>query len=156
MGQRDGDHYPDYSTPQHIYDALDRRFHFTFDAAASEDNTKCARYWTKEDNALLQPWGRESYFCNPPYNTGLLGWTDKYMEALRAGGSVVGIHPNTTEAAWFEYCFAYGTIWLARPRIQFNSAKSGNTLGTVIVILGHAEYPAQRMTIWNWQEDFVW
>ncbi|HHL3563313.1 TPA: DNA N-6-adenine-methyltransferase [Klebsiella pneumoniae] len=59
----------DWQTPRVIYEALDKRFHFTRDAAATKQNSHCARYWTKEDDALLMDWSREkSIFCNPPYS----------------------------------------------------------------------------------------
>ncbi|HBU6848519.1 DNA N-6-adenine-methyltransferase [Klebsiella quasivariicola] len=59
----------DWQTPRVIYEALDKRFHFTRDAAATKENTHCARYWTKEDDALLMDWSWEkAIFCNPPYS----------------------------------------------------------------------------------------
>ncbi|WP_319802813.1 DNA N-6-adenine-methyltransferase [Klebsiella pneumoniae] len=49
--------------------SLDKRFHFTRDAAATKQNSHCARYWTKEDDALLMDWSAEkSLFINPPYS----------------------------------------------------------------------------------------
>ncbi|HHL1305551.1 TPA: DNA N-6-adenine-methyltransferase [Klebsiella pneumoniae] len=59
----------DWQTPKAIFEALNKRFHFTRDAAATKQNTHCARYWTKEDDALLMDWSQEkSIFCNPPYS----------------------------------------------------------------------------------------
>lgn len=59
----------DWQTPKVIFDALDKRFKFTRDAAATKQNSHCARYWTKEDDALLMDWSQEkSIFCNPPYS----------------------------------------------------------------------------------------
>ncbi|ENQ6389086.1 DNA N-6-adenine-methyltransferase [Klebsiella michiganensis] len=59
----------DWQTPRVIYEALNKRFQFTRDAAATKQNSHCARYWTKEDDALLMDWTQEkSLFINPPYS----------------------------------------------------------------------------------------
>lgn len=60
---------PDWETPKAFFDDLDKEFHFTLDAAASDRNTKCERYYTEQDNALDKEWS-ESTYCNPPYGRG--------------------------------------------------------------------------------------
>ena len=46
----------DWSTPQAFYDRLNWRFGpFTLDPAATADNTKCAKFYTKEENGLHNP-----------------------------------------------------------------------------------------------------
>lgn len=46
-----------WETPQKLFDELDAEFHFTLDAAASDENHKCARYFTQSDDGLRQNWG---------------------------------------------------------------------------------------------------
>lgn len=46
-----------WETPQNLFDKLDAEFHFTLDAAASDENHKCARYFTQKDDGLRQNWG---------------------------------------------------------------------------------------------------
>ncbi|WP_221890784.1 DNA N-6-adenine-methyltransferase, partial [Klebsiella pneumoniae] len=59
----------DWQTPRAIFDALDKRFHFTRDAAASRENRHCKLYWDIRDDALLMDWSAEkSLFINPPYS----------------------------------------------------------------------------------------
>lgn len=67
----------DWATPQDLFDALDAEFHFTLDPCSSEQNHKCDRYFTKEDNGLLHDWGGESVFCNPPYGKEMYKWVEK-------------------------------------------------------------------------------
>lgn len=55
-----------WETPQSLFDELDREFHFTLDAAASDTNHKCDRYYTKEQNGLIQDWGGKRYFVILP------------------------------------------------------------------------------------------
>lgn len=46
-----------WETPQAFFNALDQRFHFTLDAAASDENHKCDRYFTEASDGLIQDWG---------------------------------------------------------------------------------------------------
>lgn len=45
-----------WETPQDFFDNLDKEFHFTLDACALPENAKCQKYYTPEDDGLLQPW----------------------------------------------------------------------------------------------------
>lgn len=68
----------DRETPQNFFDELNKEFHFTLDAAASPENTKCDSYFTKEQNGLTQSWAGQTVWVNPPYGrytTGL--WVKK-------------------------------------------------------------------------------
>lgn len=47
----------EWSTPQAIFDKLNDEFHFTLDAAATPENAKCERYYTKAEDGLKMPWG---------------------------------------------------------------------------------------------------
>jgi hypothetical protein len=46
----------DYCTPQAFFDALNREFHFTLDAAATAKSAKCPTYYTPETDGLKSPW----------------------------------------------------------------------------------------------------
>ena len=46
-----------WATPQDFFDELDREFHFTLDPCALPENAKCSRFFTPEDNGLVQKWG---------------------------------------------------------------------------------------------------
>lgn len=46
-----------WETPQDFFEKLDEEFHFTLDAAASDENHKCERYYTEQQNGLLKDWG---------------------------------------------------------------------------------------------------
>lgn len=59
----------DWETPQSFFDELNNEFHFTLDAAASDENHKCEKYYTKSDSAFLHDWDKSTY-CNPPYGRG--------------------------------------------------------------------------------------
>ena len=70
----------EWSTPQSFFDELDKEFHFTLDPCADHFNHKCENYFTKEQDGLLQDWGGETVFCNPPYGNKETGiWTKKVL-----------------------------------------------------------------------------
>lgn len=47
----------DWTTPQDFFDALNKEFHFTLDAASDDQNCKCANHFTRTDDGLKQSWG---------------------------------------------------------------------------------------------------
>lgn len=55
----------DWETPRILFNELNRQYHFTLDAAASHTNHKVDRYFTADDDGLVQDWGGETVFCNP-------------------------------------------------------------------------------------------
>ncbi|SQB14894.1 phage N-6-adenine-methyltransferase [Enterocloster clostridioformis] len=46
-----------WATPQTFFDELNREFDFNLDPCADETNHKCEKYFTEEENGLLQDWG---------------------------------------------------------------------------------------------------
>jgi len=49
-----------WETPQNVFDELDKEFKFTLDPCADENNHKCSRYYTEEQDGLQQDWGGSS------------------------------------------------------------------------------------------------
>lgn len=47
----------DWATPQALFDELDAVYHFTLDPCASDENHKCEKYFTREDDGLAHSWG---------------------------------------------------------------------------------------------------
>lgn len=47
----------EWATPQELFDELDREFHFNLDPCATEENHKCEKYFTKEDDGRKKSWG---------------------------------------------------------------------------------------------------
>lgn len=103
------DDVDDRGTDQAFFDALSERFGgFTLDVAASENNAKCARFYTVEDNGLDQRW-TGAVWCNPPYSD-LRSWIEKAwtewnLGAVMGGGpvAIVMLVPaNRTEQAWWQ------------------------------------------------------
>lgn len=93
-----------WETPQKFFNKLDNEFHFTLDAAASDTNHKCEKYFTEHDNGLAQDWGGETVFVNPPYGNKETGeWTKKcYEESLKPNTTVVLLIPARTDRKSFH------------------------------------------------------
>lgn len=70
-----------------LFDELDAEFHFTLDPCATPETAKCAKFYTEEDNGLVQDWTGETVFCNPPYSDQQqTKWVRKcYEHGLRGG-----------------------------------------------------------------------
>lgn len=50
----------EWDTPQDLYDTLNAEFNFTLDPCATDINHKCGKYYTINDDGLIQGWGGES------------------------------------------------------------------------------------------------
>jgi hypothetical protein len=58
----------EWATPHSIFDPLAVEFGpFALDPAATPENARAARFFTRTDNGLQQPWEGPA-FCNPPYS----------------------------------------------------------------------------------------
>ena len=125
----------EWGTPQELFDELNEEFHFTLDACASKSNAKCEKYYTKEQNSLIQDWSNEVVFMNPPYTTKNQNAFVKkaYDESLK-GATVVCLLPARTSTLRFHnYCLK-GEIRFIKGRITFEGAKSPAPFPSMIVI----------------------
>lgn len=94
----------DRATLPAIFDPLHTEFRFTIDVAASKENTKCPRFFTREQDGLKQSWAGESVWCNPPYS-GIREWLAKAIEETSTGTCerVVMLLPNNrAEQKWWQ------------------------------------------------------
>ena len=116
---RDPNKYDTWSTPQWLFDQLNEEFNFTTDVCASEDNTKCKKYFGKDKDGLTQDWNG-SCFCNPPYGSGVIDkWMEKALEASIEGATVVCLVPAATSTKWWHNYVMKGKIRFVKGRIKF-------------------------------------
>jgi len=91
----------EWYTPPDFYKKLNDEFEFTLDPCSTDDNTKCKKHFTMKENGLLQSWGKEIVFCNPPYSN-VSEWVEKsYSESVN-GATVVMLIPARTDTRWFH------------------------------------------------------
>lgn len=76
----------EWYTPQYLFDALNAEFRFTLDPCSTDENAKCEKHYTKEQDGLKQDWTGETVFCNPPYGRNMVPWLRKCYEHSIGGG----------------------------------------------------------------------
>lgn len=125
-----------WATPQKFFDELDLEFHFTLDPCATIDNAKCEKFFTKEDDGLLQNWGGENVFCNPPYGREIGKWVKKaYEESKKDETLVVMLLPARTDTKWFhEWIYGKAEIRFLKGRLKFGDAKNSAPFPSMVVI----------------------
>jgi len=126
----------EWSTPQDVFDKLDREFGFTLDAAASKDNAKCKRYFDKEADGLKQSWAGETVWCNPPYGRQIGAWMKKALaESRNPDTTVVMLVHARTDTNWFHsFVYHRAEIRFLRGRLRFGGAKNNAPFPSMIVI----------------------
>ena len=92
----------EWQTPPEIFAPLEQEFGFTLDPCATLETAKCAKFFEEAANGLIQDWGQERVFMNPPYGAEVYAWTRKAREAAAAGALVVGLLPASTDLAWWH------------------------------------------------------
>ena len=133
--------YDEWETPRDFFDTLDKEFHFTLDAASSDENALCEKHFTKEQDALKQSWQTSgSVWCNPPYGREIGKWMRKAFEESRGGQTVVMLVPARTDTKWFhEWVYGKAELRFVRGRLCFSKhGERGNRapFPSMVVIYG--------------------
>lgn len=125
----------EWETPQYLFDELDKEFSFTLDPCASKQNAKCKKYYTKEDNGLLQDWNGEIVFCNPPYGKDIYKWVEKCYNHHIDGGKSVLLLPVRTDTKYFhKFIYNIDNIRFLKGRLKFGGCKNSAPFPSMIVI----------------------
>lgn len=95
------DSVDDRTMPDGEFWALNRRFRFTLDAAASDRNARLPRYYTKETDGLAASWSGERVYCNPPFSD-IRPWLEKAWAETGAELVVMLLPANRTEQSWWQ------------------------------------------------------
>lgn len=111
-----------WSTPDHIFKPLDQVLHFDLDVAASPDNAKCPRYFTKRTSALERAWDGRSVWHQPPY--GQTPTTADWMayahgQVLQLRNRVTSLIPVKADTRWYHQL-----VW-GQNKVQTSANLSG-------------------------------
>lgn len=109
----------DWETPNDLFLFLNDIYEFTLDAAASDTNHKCEKYFTKSDNSLIKDWSGNRVWLNPPYGKSILKWIKKVYNESDKCDVIVCLLPSRTGTEWFQYCMKYAEIIFIRGRLKF-------------------------------------
>lgn len=117
-----------------MFDRLHAEFDFTLDPCTDGTNAKCARFFCDlATNGLLEDWGTERVFMNPPY-TEMLAWMRKAWESALAGALVVCLVPVRSDTAWWHDYAMRGEIRLLRGRLKFGEAPAAAPFPSAVVV----------------------
>jgi len=123
-----------WETPQDLFEALNREFHFTLDAAADNNNAKCPCYFNKGADGLKQEWSGVVWL-NPPYGKEIVDWIVKAIQETLNGVTTVMLLPARTSNDWFHrYIYARYEIRFLRGRLKFVGAENVAPFPSMIVV----------------------
>jgi len=92
----------EWETPKELFEALDREYHFTLDAASTHENALCSKHYTAQEDGLAQSWAGETVFCNPPYDRHVDRWVRKARAETENGATTVLLIPARTDTRMFH------------------------------------------------------
>lgn len=118
------DRVDDRGTLPELFDPLNARHRFTLDAAASAENAKCEKFYTRDTDGLLHSWSGERVWCNPPFSRPE-PWVAKAWHEMRNGCELVVmlLPANRCEQKWWQ-------AWIEPFRDGRPSIDDGITLRT--------------------------
>ena len=110
----------EWTTPSALFRALDRRFGFELDPAATKENALCSMFFTKEDDGLHKSWRPYRVFVNPPYSE-VNGWTLKCkLEAEKGCPLICALVPSRTDTRWWhDHVMTADLIHFVKGRLKF-------------------------------------
>ena len=118
----------DWETPQDFFDKLDDEFRFTLDPCATSKTAKCKKFYTKEEDGLIQDWSGEVVFCNPPYGSAIKHWVKKcHDESEKSNTKVVMLIPARTDTIYFhEHVYHKAELRFVKGRLKFGGKQKGS------------------------------
>lgn len=123
-----------WATPQEYYDKVNAEHGpFELDVCASHENHKCPKYFTAEDDGLVQEWTGKCWM-NPPYGRTIKHWMKKTYESSLDGATVACLVPARTDTAWWHDYAMKGDITFIRGRLKFGGSKNSAPFPSALVI----------------------
>lgn len=130
----------EWETPKSLFNELNSEFAFTLDVCATDDNHKCDKYFTKQQDGLIQDWENERVFCNPPYGREIIHWVEK---CAKHNGIAVMLLPARTDTKWFhEYIYQKpnASIRFIKGRLKFGGSINSAPFPSMIIIFDNNRY----------------
>lgn len=131
-----------WNSPKWLFKELDEHWNFTLDAACIESSALCDKFFTPEDNSLVQDWSNDITYLNPPYND-LKTWLSKATEEYERGSTVVILVPSRTDTQAFQnyavkhcscICFIKGRLKFEDPTKRDEKTNTAPFPSCIIVL----------------------
>lgn len=132
-----------WCTPKWLFDDLNELWKFTLDAACMKETALCSKYYTPDDNSLIQDWNNDIVWLNPPYSD-LKPWLSKAVESYKSGSTVVILVPARTDTQAFQYyaakecsciCFIKGRLKFVDPNRDPNARQDSAPFPSCLIVL---------------------
>jgi len=137
-----------WSTPQWLFDALDKEFGFTLDPCSDGTNAKCAKFYSIQDSGMLKDWGTDTVFMNPPYSE-CQKWMRKAYGAAQEGATVVCLVPSRTDTDWWHRYAMKGEIRFLRGRLKFGDSMNSAPFPSAVIVFRPRAFV---LTVWEPKE----
>lgn len=123
----------DWETPDYLFERYDEIYNFDIDVCATEENKKCEKFFSPEQDGLQQKWEGVCWM-NPPYGKEISKWMEKaYLSSLE-GATVVCLIPARTDTKWFHSFALKGQIEFLDKRVTYKGAKQPAPFPNLIVV----------------------
>lgn len=131
----------EWATPADLFNELNKEFSFTLDPCATDQNHKCEKYFTIEDDGLSKSWQNEIVFCNPPYSK-IKIWVEKCAKEARQNGAIVVLLiPARTDTKYFHnYIYHKCEIRFIKGRLKFGDSKNSAPFPSMVCIFKGVNY----------------
>jgi len=127
----------EHGTPQWLYNKLHTEYRFTLDPCATDQNAKCALYYTKDQNGLAQSWAHHNIYINPPYSETKL-WVEKAIYEVENNDCplVVMLLPSRTGMKWYTRGIMqhYSKLIFIEGRLKFEGQENSAPFDSIIVV----------------------
>lgn len=124
-----------WTTPIELFNKLNNEFHFTLDVCATHFSYKCPKYFTPEENGLIQDWSNDICWMNPPYGKEISLWLKKAYEESLKGAIVVALIPSRTDTKyWNDYCMNAAEIRFIQGRLKFGDSDNSAPFPSAIIV----------------------
>ena len=133
----------EWETPQWLFDEYNKKYKFTLDVCSTKENAKCKKYFTKEQNGLIQSWENERCWMNPPYGREISKWMKKAWKESKKGTLVVCLIPSRTDTKWWHEYAQRGDVKFIRGRLKFGNSKNSAPFPSAIVVFGGKNEPSK-------------
>jgi|SRR6478752_6560881 len=128
----------EWSTPRDFLANLKSKgFDFSWDLAASEENTVCSFYFNKEQDSLQREWHLLSgwLWLNPPYSR-CKEFMEKAYSEMQKGAKIIALLPTRTDTKWFhDYIYRKDgvDIQFIKGRLKFGNSVNSAPFPSMLV-----------------------
>jgi phage N-6-adenine-methyltransferase len=130
-----------WSTPDNLYNGIDKKCKFAIDLAANASNTKHKRWFGPDskyaEDSLRVKWHKIKGWCwlNPPYGRELHTWMQKCHKEAQKGAKIMALVPARTDTKWFhDFIYKKYDVIFIKGRLKFGGAKNSAPFPSMLVV----------------------